>query len=402
MRLAFVSVSGQLGGSEGVLLQLIEQIRRLRAHWDVHLVVMSEGPLAGRALALGARVTTVPLPAAVARIGEWGSRGRALRVALQVAGALGEILAYRREVARALDSLQPDILHTNGFKAHAVTARMRTRAVRVWHVHEYVSRRPLTRRLLRLYGGVPEVIVANSLSVANDVTRITAERMRRPVRVIYNGVDLDRFSPHGAVADIDAACGLPPAPEGTIRVGLVATFARWKGHETFLRALARLPEDAPVRGYIIGGAVYDTPGSQWSLDELRAKAREVGADARVGFTGFQSDAPAFLRALDVVVHASTEPEPFGLVIVEAMATGKAVVTSGTGGAEEIVTQGRTALVHRAGDSSSLAEGIERLARDASLRARIGAAGREEVLSRFQGARFGDAFVNLYESMRAHP
>ena len=80
--------------------------------------------------------------------------------------------------------------------------------------------------------------------------------------------------------------GMPQAPPNTVRVGLVATLARWKGHATFLEAIARLPAHLPVRAYIVGDAVYQTEGSQYSLDELRELARSLGVADRVGFTGF--------------------------------------------------------------------------------------------------------------------
>ena len=85
----------------------------------------------------------------------------------------------------------------------------------------------------------------------------------------------------------------------------------------------------PVRAYIVGDAVYQTEGSQYSLDELRQRARSLGVADRVGFTGFVHTPEATFRALHIVVHASTEPEPFGLVIAEAMACGRARRSSAT-------------------------------------------------------------------------
>ena len=140
-------------------------------------------------------------------------------------------------------------------------------------------------------------------------------------------MDLERFSPRGPTLDLDAMAGVPPAPAGTIRVGLVATMARWKGHEVFLRALSMLPKDLPIRGYVIGGPIYSTAGSQRSVEELRALASGLGLNGNAAFTGFVKDSAAAIRALDVVVHASTDPEPFGLVVAEAMACGKPVVAS---------------------------------------------------------------------------
>ena len=73
---------------------------------------------------------------------------------------------------------------------------------------------------------------------------------------------------------------------------------------------------------MIGGTLYQTEGSQYDLEDLRRLAANLGLEGRVGFTGFVDEPAAAMRALDVVVHASTQPEPFGLVIAEAMAGGR--------------------------------------------------------------------------------
>ena len=98
----------------------------------------------------------------------------------------------------------------------------------------------MTTRLLRWHHARPATVIANSASVAADATRALANGTR--VVTVRNGVDLDRFSLGGARSNLDAICGLPQAPANTVRVGLVATLARWKGHATFLNAIARLPE----------------------------------------------------------------------------------------------------------------------------------------------------------------
>src|SRR5262249_17812754 len=147
------------------------------------------------------------------------------------------------------------------------------------------------------------------------------------VNRIYNAIDLSRFSPTGTCLDLDAACGLPQPSEPIIRIGLVATFAWWKGHRVFLEALSLMPRDLSLRAYIIGGPVYKTAGSQESLESLRDEVSRLGLQDRVGFTGHLDDVAEAMRSLDVVVHASTAPEPFGMVIIEGMACAKAVVVS---------------------------------------------------------------------------
>lgn len=118
------------------------------------------------------------------------------------------------------------------------------------------------------------------------------------IRTVHNAVDLERFNPRGPLLDLDALSGLLPAANRTVRVGLVATMARWKGHEVFLRALSMLPKDLPVRGYVIGGPIYATQGSQYSLDELRSLASGLGLNGKVAFTGYVDDSAPAMRALD--------------------------------------------------------------------------------------------------------
>ena len=166
----------------------------------------------------------------------------------------------------------------------------------------------------------------------------------------------------------------------------------------FLRAIAQLDAALPVRAYIVGGAVYDTAGSQYSLDDLQRLTAAAGLEQRVAFTGFVERTAPVLRALDIVVHASTQPEPFGLAIAEAMACGCAVVVSDAGGAAEIVDAGRDALTHPPGDAAALGAVLARLAGDAPLRARLGTAARASAMARFDAATFGTAFATLYESV----
>jgi glycosyltransferase involved in cell wall biosynthesis len=239
-------------------------------------------------------------------------------------------------------------------------------------------------------------LVANSKSVALDLER-SLHHAPTP-EVIYNAVDTNRFSPDGGKIDLDEASGLPPAGPGCIRVGLVATFARWKGHDIFLRALATLPATPQVRGYIVGGGQYRTTSSQVSREELVSIARSLGIRNRLGFVEFQRDTAPVYRALDVAVHASTAPEPFGLALVEAMACGRAVVFSAAGGALEAASDGVTALAHLPGDSGQLAEAIRCLAQDSGLRWRLGVAARQSVCDRFSRARLGSALARAYERL----
>jgi len=128
---------------------------------------------------------------------------------------------------------------------------------------------------------------------------------------------------------------------------------------------------------------------------LQDLAQRLGLSSRIGFTGYVDQPESALRALDIVVHASTEPEPFGIVIAEAMACGRPVIVSAIGGAAEIVQVGVDALAHPAGDAAALASRILELATDSCSRVRLGQAGRATVERRFDRARLAGEIVPIY-------
>ena len=233
-------------------------------------------------------------------------------------------MSHVPELRSAISAERPDVVHSNGFKAHILAAWAAPESVPIiWHVRDYVGNRPAMSRLLAMHSHRCAVAVTNSRSVADDL-RAACPQILKTVP-IYNGIDLETFNPVGASADLDGLAALTTADSAVVRVGLLATMAQWKGHEIFLRALAMLPRDLLVRGYVIGGSLYSTRGSQADIVQLRRVADTLSLNGNVGFTGFVNDPAAAIRALDIVVHASTSPEPFGRVIAEAMACGKPVI-----------------------------------------------------------------------------
>jgi glycosyltransferase involved in cell wall biosynthesis len=182
----------------------------------------------------------------------------------------------------------------------------------------------------------------------------------------------------------------------------VATYARWKGQDVFLRAAAAVTRRAdlpPARFYVIGSPIYATAGSQFSETELRDMAAGLGMADRIGFISYQSDTADVYRSLDVAVHASTRPEPFGLTIAEAMGCGKPVVVASAGGAAELFTPGHDGLGHTPGDVIGLADAIARLASDPALRAQIGSNARRTAVERFSPERHGREIAAVYSACR---
>jgi glycosyltransferase involved in cell wall biosynthesis len=399
MRVLFLSPVGQVGGAERVLLTAVAGLRRAIPGAAVRVLALADGPLLAAAADVGAETEVVPLPPALAALGDSQARGAGWRgkagVLLRSLPAIPAAVRYAARLRAAVTRFAADVVHSNGIKTHLLSRLAVPRGVPVaWHLHDFYGLRPAAARLLRLARGRARVGVAISNAVAAD-TAVVLPGL--PLVVVPNAIDTARFTPDGPAADLDALAGLPPAPPGTVRVGLVATYARWKGHLTVLDA-ARHLTGLPARYYLVGGPIYQT-AAQFTEAELRATAAERGVATRVGFVPFQPETAAVYRALDVVVHASTLPEPFGLTIVEAMACGRAVVVSAAGGAAELFAPGHDAVGAPPGDAAALAAAVRMLAENAELRATLGANARAAAVGRFDAADYGAKLAAVYRSIR---
>ena len=391
MRILFLNPIGGIGGAERVLLAAIGGVKRARPDAVVRVVALADGPLLAAAARLGADVEVVPLPAALSALGD--SAGGRLSLLWEAALAGPAAWAFVGKLRAAIARFAPDVVHSNGIKTHLLSRfAVPKRVPVVWHLHDFLASRRVAARLLWRASGRVRTAIAISRAVADDAARVLPGV---PVVVVPNAVDLAHFRP-GDGDDLDRLAGLPPAPSGTVRVGLVATYARWKGQLTLLDAAALLPT-LPVRWYVVGGAIYHT-AAQLTDAELRAAAQQRGVADRVAFVGFQPDPVGVYRALDVVVHASTQPEPFGLTIAEAMACGRAVVVSAAGGAAELFTHDHDALGVSPGDAPALAAAVRRLVEDAGLRARLGASARATAEARFDVSHYGPRLVAVYEGV----
>jgi glycosyltransferase involved in cell wall biosynthesis len=397
MRIQYLSSSGELGGAEVCLLDMMASLRREQPQWQLALIAAQDGPLLQRAAGIGVDAKVLPFPPALARLGDskplTGRMARALSVAKLAAGSYAAA-NYSRRLRRCINEFAPDVLHSNSLKMNVLGVwASRKRVPMVWHLHDYVSSRPIMSKAMRFFRRRCAAMLANSDSVRDDARSALANHPG--IHTLYNAIDTQEFAPEGTRVDLDRLCDLQPPAQPIIRVGLLATMAWWKGHKDFIRALALLRDHPAIRGYVIGGPLYHSEGSQVALEELRQFAKELHAQAQIGFTGFINRPATAMRSLDIVVHASTRPEPFGRVIVEAMACSRPIITTAVGGAAELINAGYNALTFRMGDPADLAQRITQLAANPELRNQLGAAGRKTAVERFDRQCLGNRLAGFY-------
>jgi glycosyltransferase involved in cell wall biosynthesis len=151
---------------------------------------------------------------------------------------------------------------------------------------------------------------------------------------------------------------------------MVGNIREWKGQHVVLAALERLAPSIRDRLHVmfIGAA---TPSDEPFRQALDATVKRAGLERVVSFLGARLDVPDLVNAADLAIHASVKPEPFGLVVVEAMALGKPVIGASTGGPAEVLTPD-CGITHDVRDPGQLARALTRLIEDPGARARLGA------------------------------
>ncbi len=215
MKILYLNPSGVFGGAEQSLLDVIASVGAARPDWNLSLIAGGDGPLLERARELGIAATVAPMPESLAQIGDAGVAGPAgtqvgrFSLAASMALAAAPTVFYARSLRRKINALSPTLIHTNGFKMHLLGAWAAGKTPVIWHVHDYVSMRPVMARLMRLRAHRCAAAIANSNSVAADLRATCPDRSgagRRArhrhfdITTVYNAVNLDRFKPDGNVA----------------------------------------------------------------------------------------------------------------------------------------------------------------------------------------------------------
>lgn len=180
----------------------------------------------------------------------------------------------------------------------------------------------------------------------------------------------------------------------TVVIGMIGNIKAWKGQDTLSRAMDRVRRSVPNVCCLLVGDT--SPSDREYQQSLHALVASLGLDKVVVFTGFQRNVGDFLMMFDVMVHASVLPEPFGRVILEAMACKKPVIASRAGAITEIVEEGKTGLTFPPGDSEALAETIVSLIGDRERIRRFGESGYKRLVNEFHISKNVESTQRLYE------
>ena len=380
-RVLLIDHTAVMGGGEVALLNLVRCFDRAR--YVPVVALFSDGPLRGRLEE--ARVETHVLPAASGVVNArkdslgGGTLLRGKDVAATV-GLVGRLAAFIRHADVAL-------VHTNSLKSDligGVAGRLAGVPV-VWHVRDRIADDYLPGKIVTLFRLACRVLPTHVIAISQAVRETLGSELdsRRVTRVYDGTLVREKIEPL-------AATGRAPV------VGLIGRISPWKGQDVFVRAAALLGSRWPdARFQIIGSALF---GEEAFDRELRQLVEQSGVGGTVEFLGFRQDVNELIPGLDVLVHASTKGEPFGQVVIEAMAAGRPVVATRGGGIPEIVVDGKTGLLVPMGDARAMADAIGSLLSDPARAEAMGRAGRERVEQCFTIAHTAQGVQAVYDRL----
>jgi glycosyltransferase involved in cell wall biosynthesis len=334
---------------------------------EVHAVLPEPGPLAALLKAHGVIVHIHPRLAVI-------DRAR-FRSPLGILGFLFYFPVSVLWLAALILRLRIDVIHTNTIVMPSpALAAFLTRRTHVWHVRELLGE---FGWLFRPYQHYIHSLSSAVIAMSHCIRDQFSPRLRPKVHVIYDGLDTTV-----AIADpvrTRAFRGLFP-PEALL-VGVVGRI-KWhsKGQEVMVRAARLLRHHHPNTHYVVVGST--APGNEQHEVRLRELISASSLDDVVTLTGEIQDTASVFAALDVAVVPSIQPEPFGCVVIEAMAAGTPVIGSRCGGIAEQIVDGVSGLLFCPGDAEDLAEALHQMMTDREFRERAVDAGLRRVHTKF--------------------
>ncbi|MDQ2891383.1 MAG: glycosyltransferase family 4 protein [Gemmatimonadota bacterium] len=382
----FVAGADEWYGSDYVLYETVRALRG--SEFDAIVLVPNDQSselaadlrLSGRLRAMGTEVHELPLTVLRRR---YMTPVGALSLYIRSRGALRAATGVVGDRRVALVHSHTAAVTTGGALARALGVP------HLWHVSEMVETPSIARRLIaRNVARGSDLVIAVSHAV-RDHLLATQPAAAAKTRVIYNGIDVNRFS---AARGGEARDATSPR----FVVGMIGRVGTWKGQELFLDAARLVHREMPEVQFVMAGGVLD--GNVRALDALRARAAAAGMESVVRIQEYCPDTAALLATMDLFVQPSLRPDPLPTTVLEAMASALPVVATAHGGAPEMVQDGITGLLTPPGDAAAMAQAIVGLLRDPDRRARMGRAARTRVEAEFSPALFSASYLNAYREL----
>jgi glycosyltransferase involved in cell wall biosynthesis len=387
MKILFYNHTGQVSGAERVLLMILSRLDR--TVFEPVLLCPEQGPL--KQMGNDLDVQAVAIGDLKARF-TWR-----LDVLVRYCKSFFAVI---RELRRQVVAHQPELVHANsirsGLAATAATVGLKTGVV--WHLHDLLPRHPLSTaiRIFALLSKRTRLIAVSDAVAGNFCgrrPRLLSKLLRRRVSVILNSIDLEKFQAHESSGR--AIRKELRFRETDFALGIVGQLTPRKGQLELLRAFAGSLREFPNSVLLIAGAPLFNRDHEY-LQLLKQTVAELGIGNKVRTLGARNDVAAIMQACDLLV-VNSSAEPFGLVVLEAMACGTPVLATAVDGIPEIIKHDENGWLIPAHDEAALAAAIVQLQRRPLLCERLAAKGKQRVAAHFAVERYMKELQLFYNS-----
>lgn len=366
----FIHQSAELYGSDKTILMFISSLDKTQ-YFPV-VILPFEGPLQVALQEKGIKVVIAPV----------------LKIYRKMFTP-GNLLKFFKEYKTGLKQIE-DLHSEHDFKlvySHTLAALIgllfagKHQVKHLWHVQEIIAKPVLVNKIFRrlLALKINDKAIYDSKETMNFWIK-DHQVLASKSDYIWNGLDVAQKPEHSPEEIHAVRREYFKVKNNTLVIGLVGRINSWKGQQLLLKAFNIIAPKYPETKLVYLGSA--PPNQEFFVQDLESKIAEFGLQDRVVIIPFQQNIWKFWDAIDIAVVPSTEPEPFGMVAIEAMMSRKPVVAANHGGLTEIVLPGETGFLFEPSNEHKLAQALEQLVNDAGMREIFGKAGRERAIQHF--------------------
>ena len=371
--IVFLHSSSELYGSDRSLLNLVKNLDKDK--FNITVILPEDGPL-------------------VDKINSFDN----VEVIINELAVLSGMSKYFIELIRSIKFINNlikeksiDIVYTNTsvIFVGGISAKI-CKVKSVWHIREIIKskyERFIVSKIVNIFS---DYIIANSKATAEAISK-----NKDKVKVVYNAIDIEKNS---GLEDIDEVYKEVAATivrsNNKIKIGMAGRINRWKGQKLFVDMAKLVSEENDNVEFLIAGDVYK--GEDYILDDLKGYILESGVKDKIGLLGQVDNMSNFYKKLDIFVLPSIQPEPFGLVVIEAMNNKLPVVATNHGGPVEIIDNNIDGFLVDYKDAREMAQVVNKLIKDKELRNYISANAEKKVKEKFNVSRYVDEISYILE------
>lgn len=365
-KILYLHAGAEMYGADKVLLDLLKNLDKTQ--FSPYVILPTQGVLVDELKKNGIPVQVMPYP--IMR-----------RKYFNISGVFNYIFNFFKFSQRLINFSKKNrinIIHTNTAAVlEGCYVSKRLRIPQLWSIHEIIVSPQLMYKLTsKIISRYSAATITDSIAVKKHLEKSGYFNAKQP-KVIYNGVDSNRFKPSNNSEYLYTEWNIPRDAK---IIGMMGRVNSWKGQHDFLKAAEIvMQKDSSVYTVMVGSAFA---GEEWREEQLKNEINNSLYKDRIVFVGYRTDSEAIYKLLDVFVLPSTRPDPLPTVVLEAMATGKPIVGYRHGGVCEMVKDGYNGLLADVGVPRDLAKKIEHILTNPALRKSMGDRSRNRLLEKF--------------------